>query len=299
MFDNDPEGLRLVAGMYLNKYLISKEEAEGDQVPDLITVIDFNEEATVDYELGDPSQAADDAIKQLSSVGGGTFIGGGVKKAVEELSKSGSGGTSGRSGIIILTDGVDDPSDGTPKTVDEIMAAANQGIRVSMGYMKIKDPEGALPPDQDERITNAIEATGGQPISFDDTRSASNFIIAVARNGLTNSEKNNQGDLVDLVPTLTVSQQLKSDGPSSYRYTIFANEEITLTVTALEKFAALKVVLREASGSTDIKSVETNSEGIATLEYKSYKEADIVFQVSSADANAKGVFTIGLKSDIN
>ncbi|KAF2258827.1 hypothetical protein CC78DRAFT_586663 [Lojkania enalia] len=53
--DND---VHLKAGIALTKYLISKERAKSDQGPVVVTMIDFNDDANVNYELGDPSEAA-------------------------------------------------------------------------------------------------------------------------------------------------------------------------------------------------------------------------------------------------
>jgi hypothetical protein len=104
MLETDPDNLRLAAGRALNDWLITKGEATGGKKSDLVTVIDFDDTATLDYPLGDPAGANSSFSKIDSS--GGTFIAGGVEMGTAQLTSPGSGSTSGRSSIIVFTDGV-------------------------------------------------------------------------------------------------------------------------------------------------------------------------------------------------
>lgn len=103
MAESDPYNLRLAAGRALNDWLITKAEAGNGKQPDLVTVINFDETAYLDYPLGDPAGANSsfDAI----GADGGTFIAGGVDMGMAQLTSTGSGSTSGRSSIIVFTDG--------------------------------------------------------------------------------------------------------------------------------------------------------------------------------------------------
>jgi hypothetical protein len=104
MVSSDPYDLRITAGRDLvNNWLISSKEATGTSKADLVTVINFDSSATLDYPLGDPG-GANSSFNSIG-VGGGTYIAGGVDMAIGELTKSGSGDTAGRSGILVFTDG--------------------------------------------------------------------------------------------------------------------------------------------------------------------------------------------------
>jgi hypothetical protein len=103
MADSDPDNLRLSAGRTIDDWLISKSEAVGGKKEDLVTVINFDSSATLDYPLGDPAGAN----ASFSNIGadGGTFIAGGVEMAVAQITGPGTGDTSKRSGIVVFTDG--------------------------------------------------------------------------------------------------------------------------------------------------------------------------------------------------
>lgn len=100
---NDPYELRLVAGRALNNFLISTAEATADKKADQIAVIDFSDEATVDYPLGDPGSAN----SSFSKIGetGGTYIAEGVLTGIKQLTGAASGSTDKRSAIVVFTDG--------------------------------------------------------------------------------------------------------------------------------------------------------------------------------------------------
>jgi Mg-chelatase subunit ChlD len=99
---NDPYDLRIKAGRALNEFLIANGEASGSQKPDLVTVIDFDDAAYLDYPLGDPgnSNSSFDDV----DASGGTYIASGVNLAIEQLT-GGGGGTDKRSAIVVFTDG--------------------------------------------------------------------------------------------------------------------------------------------------------------------------------------------------
>jgi hypothetical protein len=102
MVDSDPANLRLSAGVELTNWLISDKEATASVKPDLVTVINFSDEATLDYPLGDPGNA-DSAFNGIGA-DGGTFIAGGVQMAIDQI-VGGPAPTAQRSGIVVFTDG--------------------------------------------------------------------------------------------------------------------------------------------------------------------------------------------------
>jgi hypothetical protein len=104
MSSSDPDDLRLAAGRALNDWLITSKEATGGKKADLVTVIDFDDVATMDYQLGDPGPAANSSFSKIDA-SGGTYIAGGVEMAIAELTKDGSGTTADRTGIVVFTDG--------------------------------------------------------------------------------------------------------------------------------------------------------------------------------------------------
>lgn len=99
---NDPYDLRIKAGRALNDFLISSGEAGGGQKADLVTVIDFDDSAYLDFPLGDPGSANSSFDNVDAS--GGTYIASGVNLAIEQLT-GGGGGTDKRSAIVVFTDG--------------------------------------------------------------------------------------------------------------------------------------------------------------------------------------------------
>jgi Mg-chelatase subunit ChlD len=104
MLDSDPTDLRLTAASnVINSWLIPKSKATNKKPADLVTVIDFSDEATLDYALGDPG-AANASLSNIGSFGG-TLIASGVEMAIEQLTGSGTGATEKRSGILVFTDG--------------------------------------------------------------------------------------------------------------------------------------------------------------------------------------------------
>jgi Mg-chelatase subunit ChlD len=100
---SDPSDLRLAAGKSVVDWLITKGEATNTKKQDLVTIINFDDEANLDYPLGDPA-GADSSLDEIGA-DGGTYIAGGVEMAVTQLTASGTGDTSGRSGIVVFTDG--------------------------------------------------------------------------------------------------------------------------------------------------------------------------------------------------
>lgn len=99
MESTDPNNIRIVAARTLNEGLISSSKATGGKNPDLVTIVGFNTSPDLYYPLADPTGAVP-SINAISSSKGGTFIGGGISTAITELSKTGTGSTANRTGIV-------------------------------------------------------------------------------------------------------------------------------------------------------------------------------------------------------
>lgn len=100
----DPYDNRLTAAKQTLDWLVSKSEATSSKKEDQVTIIDFADDANLDYALSEVNLAAESAINKITS-SGGTSIYSGVEMAIAELTKDGSGDTAGRTGILVFTDG--------------------------------------------------------------------------------------------------------------------------------------------------------------------------------------------------
>jgi von Willebrand factor type A domain len=285
MADNDPDDLRLAASVDLDNILISKSEASGGKVADLVTVVEFDYSATVLYPLGDPAGA----VTQINSIlpGGGTYIASGIKAATDELTKSGSGATGKNTGIIVFTDGEDSS---TEEVVSEVQRAGGLGIRVSFGFLSL---DATL---QDETILQAILQTGGTYATIDTPAAQQGFIALVLSHGLTGSDAGSGGKDV-LLPGLSTAALLSQKSPNTFTYGARAGETFNVTVTSLES-VALKATLRDVAGKKDISSANTNSSGIAFLKYTSKVAADLEIIVEGTNSTSNGTFSIGIQSSI-
>ncbi len=130
----DPDDIRLAASQALNNALVDSSEATNGKTADLVTVVDFASSGRLRYPLGDPS-GANDVIGSIT-LRGGTAIGTGIEAVIEELTKTGNDPTANRTGIIVFTDGQDDPSSGTVLTIEQVKRAVDLGIRISFGVIR-------------------------------------------------------------------------------------------------------------------------------------------------------------------
>lgn len=104
MLNSDPNNWRIAAAEALNGLLISNAKAkEESKTPDQVAVIHFGGEAHLDFPLGDPG-AANSALSLTGSING-SFIAGGVGMGIQQLNRTGTGSTPGRSSIVVFTDG--------------------------------------------------------------------------------------------------------------------------------------------------------------------------------------------------
>jgi len=285
---NDPQDIRLTAGKALDATLVTQSGATGGKSADLVTVVKFNDDPTLLYPLGDP--AGGSAVIDSIGHSGGTFIGGGIKAATDELTKPGNDPTANRTGIIVLTDGVDDPESLVTDTVAEITRAGGLGIRVSFGFLSTDATQ------QDPNILNAVFKTGGTFTTFDDANSQEAFIAQVLLQGLTGSDSKG-GSGITLLPGLSTASLLSQTGASTFTYGAKAGENINFTITAISDIT-LKATLKDTKTNTDINSTTTDSLGEAVLAYSATADIDLGLVITATGGNASGIFEVGLLSSL-
>jgi Mg-chelatase subunit ChlD len=289
MGSNDPNDIRLAASQALNNALIDSSEASDGKTSDLVTVVDFASSGRLVYPLGDPS-GANEPIGSIS-LRGGTAIGTGVEAAIEELTKPGNDPTANRTGIIVFTDGEDDPSSGITFTIEQVKRAADLGIRISFGFLSVDAS------NQNPEIVRAIVESGGIYATVDQATSQQTFVAAALANGLTGIDASGGNGSSTLLSGLATAKFLSQTGSNTFAYAAKAGETINVTVTAIDNLA-LEVTLRDVQANTDIKSNTTNSTGVAFLDYTAQSNMDLEVVVSATNGSGNGIFSVGLKSSL-
>lgn len=108
----DPSNFRIDAAQQFNSRLTTRAKAAPEEVPDEVTVIDFDDSARILYPMGDPEVATFDGIDSF----GGTDIGSGIALGIDELVRTKPPLSTGdvfaqyeenKAGLVILTDGED------------------------------------------------------------------------------------------------------------------------------------------------------------------------------------------------
>ncbi|RYO90731.1 hypothetical protein DL766_005613 [Monosporascus sp. MC13-8B] len=280
---NDPNDLRIIAGKSLNKQLITGSGATGNMKSDLVTVVDFDDEARVIYPLGDPA-GADGVFDSIDSFGG-TWIADGVDKALSELTKPGNGPTADRSGILVLTDGEDFDTDGL---IQQIESAGSAGVRVSFGFLA--PSESFFEPD----LLAAILRTGGTYTSFATAEAVQSFLFLVLSNGLTAADHSVATGQV-LLPGVTVAKLSGAGQAVSFTYAAQADEQLVFTFESLSS-QALEGELKDASGNS-LESNSTAGTDPASISYTADSAGNLQFEVETNDP-AEGVFQVSLNSSL-
>ena len=188
--ETDPSNLRIVAGQALNAGLISQAEAAEDELPDQSAVVDFDNSARLVSPLADPDAASFAGIDSA----GGTDIGSGVSLAIAELTKDPAATVKDRSGIVVLTDGLD----GGTSLPGALAQAAALGIRVNFGFLSPPEAPVAAaaraaqqqqqPFTPSPELVQAIAATGGLYSVIANAAAQQAFVGLVQRSGVTNLE---------------------------------------------------------------------------------------------------------------
>jgi Mg-chelatase subunit ChlD len=238
---NDPYDLRVKAGRALNEFLISSSEASGGQKADLVTVIDFDDEAYLDYPLGDPG-SANSSFDHVDATGG-TYIASGVNMAIAQLT-GGGGGTDKRSAIVVFTDGEVELSPTNPSylqpltnscgkkdsSTDELVDAINNataaGIRVSFGFLDTS--ASSQPPT----VLSAVKDSRGVYATITVAAGSQNFINYVLLNGLTYND-NPQGYDSQLLAGLAETHFVSGSDTVTLKYSAQKGERVNFTITSI------------------------------------------------------------------
>lgn len=287
MSDTDPENLRLVAAQALNDALISQSEAGSGRAADTVTVVDFASSAEVAYPLGDPS-GANGGIAGLTP-GGNTAIGLGIQAAIQQLTASGNDTAANRSGIVVFTDGKDNPISGKNLTISEAQRAAILGIRISFGFLTYSSE------DQDIEILRAILESGGVYATIDQASTQSAFVALALANGLTGQDSTGVNATTTLLPGISTAKFLQT-GSNTFSYAAQAGEKFNVTVEALDPIA-LEMTLRDASSNTNIATNTTDAIGVSFLEYTAVSAMNISVTITATNGSS-GIFSVGLGSSI-
>ncbi|KAH8811306.1 hypothetical protein F5884DRAFT_270342 [Xylogone sp. PMI_703] len=284
MEDSDPYNLRIAAGKALNGWLITDADAKAhNKSPDQVTVVDFGDTPHLDYPLGDPA-GADASFAQMEVISG-TFIAGGIDMGMQQLNGSSSGTTSGRSSIIVFTDG----QDFTPQTlVDSINDASSQGVRVSFGFL---DATNSL---QDQSVLAAIIASGGVYATITTEDASNNFINFAILNGLTQQD-NPGGNNSTLLAGLSIAPVIPQNKTVTITYIARKDEHIVFVVGSVDG----EVLSVEAlSGSTVLNKTITSYYSTTNLTVKAQSDGPIDVKIAAPDAQEDNMFTIGAVSNM-
>ncbi|KAF2468832.1 uncharacterized protein BDR25DRAFT_53422 [Lindgomyces ingoldianus] len=284
MLSSDPLDLRLAAGKSVLDWLITQGEATSDKKQDAVTVIEFSDDATLDYALGDPANAYG-AVANIS-ITGGTYIASGVEMAIAQLTADGTGATADRSGIVVFTDGEDSS---VRLLVDQINNAAKVGIRVSFGFLSTSSGLSY----QDKSVLSAIMNSGGRYFTISAAQSSNNFINGIIVNGLTKNDNPN-GDTSVLLAGLDSSHYISGSETQTMTYYARKKEKLTFTVQSLD---AGNLDVQVKSGASVLASGHTSFSG-STLNIVSPGDGNIDVRVTAKNVGKNSIFVVGVESDL-
>ena len=288
MLDTDPNKLRLEAAKLLVGKLVTSSGATSGQSPDRVAVVQFNDAAEVVYPFGDPSGAA----PKIDGVGaeGGTFIGGGIATAADELTNGGTDNSgSGTSGILVLTDGMDDPVDLVSQTIEAINRAQQLGIRVSFGFLTNSAES------QDAGIVTSIIKSGGTFSTVKTAEDVPKLVAQALLNGLVGPPHTGS---IPLLPGLQTAALLTQTSLNTFSYLAQSGEAFNITVTSIDP-VSLKVTLKDAATGIEITSSVTDGSGVAFVKHTAPSTMNITIEVASNAGPASGLFTVQLGSSLD
>ncbi|KAI9771220.1 MAG: hypothetical protein M1839_002841 [Geoglossum umbratile] len=279
----DPHNFRVEAGKEIAQRLVSTTEASGKVKADQVTVVDFDDSATVVYPMGDPSGA--NFTKIDSS--GGTYIADGVREGVGQITGSSGGLAKDASGMVVLTDGEDSNQ---AELISEITKAGGLGIRVHFGFL---DPSGLG--TSRPSLLSAILGTGGIYSTISSAEAQKNFVNLVYLQGLTKQDNPNPNSTTGLLPGLTVARLIDSSQPPvKFTYSALSGEKLNFTVSSLSN-QILTCSLR--SGKKEVASATTSSfGGKALMSYESSKNDMLSLEVKAT--SGQGVMQVQPKTNM-
>jgi len=288
MLTTDPQDLRVNTSQLIIDGLVSTAEADSSRKADSVAVIDFDDSATVIYPLGDP----DGAGKSLSAIDsrGGTYIADGVRESVTQIQTQTQDQTSGKSGIVVLTDGQDSS---LSELVREIGNAGGMGIRVNFGFL---NPSGTSSSQllSLKTLLTAIIQTGGIYSTINSAETQQNFANLIFQHGLTAQDNNNPNGATTLLPGLSVIRTISKDKPVELVYSALAGEKLNFTVQALES-QPLNCTLKD--GGKTAQSQNSDRRGQAILTFESSKNAVLKLQIGT-NAAKEGYISVGANSNM-
>lgn len=309
--DTDPSNLRISAAQEFNAVLITEASVGPDNLPDKVTVIDFDTSAQVVYPLGDPASASFDGIDS----DGGTFIAGGVTLAIQELTKDTTVATQDHAGIIVFTDGQDSDIGALIATIDD---ATSKGIRVSFGFLspppnpvprrskrRSAEPRArAIYPRQSTTslpsdLLAAVLRTGGVFATIDSAEAQRSFTQLVLAHGATNIDSITSNDGGPLFLDVTVVALTSAQSPDVFTYHATAGQNLTFKTEAITS-GALNVTLHDVRASRDLSTVATNAQGVSNIVYQAPMDVDLELIVTTAtgapsNSTAAGLYSVQLQ----
>jgi len=264
MEDNDPNNLRLNTTREIIKKLLPASQASGNATADMAAVVDFAGTPKVLYALGDPS-GAEEVLHDPLTLRPSTFIGGGINKAVSELNGTAS---SAKLGILVLTDGYDDPQSGVTETIAAIKAAGSQGIRVSFAFLAVDSKI-----KQDQRIVDAILTTGGTFGTVSNDVDIAKVAGQILANGLTGPA--DESKALKVIPGVETAARLSETGPRTFTYSALSGEAFNVTATPIKNATDLRITLKDGGDSELAVSEFDASENKAVVKYTAGKDMEV------------------------
>ncbi|MDA0161269.1 hypothetical protein OM076_13410 [Solirubrobacter ginsenosidimutans] len=268
--DTDPANLRIAAGQELNQRLIPASDSTSGSQPDLSAVVDFDNAVRLVSPLADPPLASFAGIDSS----GGTDIGAGVNQAIAELTKDPALPANERSGIVVLTDGLDNGN----SLLTALDHAATLGIRVNFGFLsppgvpvnpgRARAAQAQFTPSPE--LVAAIAATGGTYSRIFSAESQRTFIDLVLQTGLTDLDDPNgarSGGPLELGVTSAGVTGRKGD-VITHQYTTRPWRLVTLTVRALSQ-QPLQLSVRDVRSGRALDSEATGTDDAAAFRTRS------------------------------
>ncbi|KAF2094987.1 hypothetical protein NA57DRAFT_46090 [Rhizodiscina lignyota] len=273
--DTDPNNLRIAAARALNNVLISKSEATPSKPADQVTVVEFDYSASVLFPLGDPaSPSVDQAFDQIDA-DGGTDIASGVEAGIDEITKGSAGSTSGRSGVVVLTDG----QSSFPDITVQLQRARKLGVRVSFGFL---NEDGALSgyySDADfVAMLKAVLATGGVYSEIGSADAQRAFVAKVLASGLTGAPSSGGAGNGVLSAGIATAATLGKGGKSRFTYDARKGERLNFTVQAIGE---QELSAELSGGGKVIKTAKTDGNGLAQIVYTAARNGMLGLLVQS------------------